>query len=268
MPQCGRPPQLAHHGLDLAERRLEAHALEHVDGDVGGLARVRGREQGVVAGREAQLDRERDRVALEDLRARRAPPRRRARAAARTPSPRSARAAGWRRRRRTRPPARAARPPRPASRLRRGIVRGARRATRLSSPKTWLSSTTSCSHSRRGRRGVGRRVACGCWCASARVGECGNVNNSKWSLPSTCSSSSPSTSSSGSGRSTAWRRKAGTQRSVTAATTPSAPSPTRAARSSSPPSTVSSRAVGEHELHRLDARRRGCRASRPSRACR
>ena len=50
------------------------------------------------------------------------------------------------------------------------------------------------------------------------------MNSSKWSLPSTCSSSESSTSSSGSGRSTAWRRKEGTQRRVTAATTPSAPS--------------------------------------------
>src|SRR4051812_12140949 len=44
---------------------------------------------------------------------------------------------------------------RPASRLSAGIVLGARRATRLRSPNTRLSSTTACSHSRRGRRGGG-----------------------------------------------------------------------------------------------------------------
>src|SRR3954470_20912702 len=53
--------------LDLAEGRLVVNALEEVHGDVGAVAAVGGREQRVVAGAEAQLDRERDRVALEDL---------------------------------------------------------------------------------------------------------------------------------------------------------------------------------------------------------
>ena len=154
---------------------------------------------------------------------------------------------------RLRRPARAATRPRRRSRLRRGIVRGKRRATWLTTRKTWLSSSTSCSHSSRGRRGVGG--------ASVRLlvrvsatGECGNVNSSKWSLPSTRSSSESSTSSSGSGRSTAWRRKDGTQRSVTAATTPSAPSAD--ARGAQLVAAVDRalRPVGEHELDRLDAR--------------
>ena len=63
-----------------------------------------------------------------------------------------------------------------------------------------------------------------------------------------------STSSSGRGASTPRSVNAGTTRSVTAETTPSAPRPTRAARSSSGSPAVGGdgRAVGQHELQRLD----------------
>ena len=72
-------------------------------------------------------------------------------------------------------------------------------------------------------------------------GECGKVQNSKWSWASARSSSVASTSSSGSVASTPRSRNAGTQRSVTAVTIPSEPSPIRAARSRSPSSPVSVR---------------------------
>ena len=59
------PAELRQRRLDLAERRLVRHALEDVHGDERAVAAVRGREQRVVGGAEAQLDREADRVALE-----------------------------------------------------------------------------------------------------------------------------------------------------------------------------------------------------------
>src|SRR6187551_3325953 len=46
--------ELAQGRLDLAEGGLEGHAAEHVHGDEGRRALVGGREQGVVAGTEAQ----------------------------------------------------------------------------------------------------------------------------------------------------------------------------------------------------------------------
>ena len=59
------------------------------------------------------------------------------------------------------------------------------------------------------------------------------MKSSKWSLASACSWKQSSTSSRGRGVSTRSSVKAGTQRRVTAAIAPSAPMPTRAARSSS-----------------------------------
>jgi hypothetical protein len=61
----------------------------------------------------------------------------------------------------------------------------------------------------------------------------GNQYISKWSLPATCSSSPASTSASFSGRSSARSVNASTQRSVSSVTTPSAPTPTRAAANTS-----------------------------------
>ena len=68
------------------------------------------------------------------------------------------------------------------------------------------------------------------------------MKSSKWSLASARSWKESSTSSRGSGVSTRCRVKAGTQRRVTAEIAPSAPIPTRAARSSSgSPAALSSR---------------------------
>ena len=116
---------------------------------------------------------------------------------------------------------------------------GKRRATSLTARKAWLSISTSLTYvrARPGRSG-GSSVR-----SSVRVSAtsaCGKVQNSKWSCASARSCRLSSTGSSGSGLSVWRRRNAGTQRSVTAAITPSAPSETRAASSSSPPSIVRS----------------------------
>ena len=262
MPQCGRPSQLAHHRLDLAERRLVRHALEHVHGDVRGLAPVRGREQRVVAGREAQLDRERDRDGARGSRAR-----------ARTASAARARGSAYSisSKRTSRGLAKTSKDSATRSRLEaaRPASRLMRRDRPRRAPRGAVEQPERVVVQHHVLQPLAAAAAAASRGASVRLlvrvsasGECGNVNSSKWSLASTCASSPSSTSSSGSGRSTAWRRKAGTQRRVTAATTPSAPSPTRAARSSSPPSTVSSRAVGRA---RAPSPRRS-RARLPSRA--
>ncbi|CAB4588818.1 unannotated protein [freshwater metagenome] len=57
----------------------------------------------------------------------------------------------------------------------------------------------------------------------------GIQKNSKWSLPSTCSSNCSTRSSKRCAPSTARKRNAGTTRRVTRLTMPSAPTPTRAA---------------------------------------
>ncbi len=111
---------------------------------------------------------------------------------------------------------------------------------RLSSSSAWLSSSTSCTHAR-ASPGADTGASVRSLVRVSASGECGKVQNSKWSWASTRSSRPSSTSSSGSVRSTPRRRKAGTQRSVTAVTIPSEPSPTRAARSRSPSSRVSVR---------------------------
>src|ERR1700733_14663902 len=60
----GTPAEAVHDLLDEAEVRLVLHGVEDVHGDVTGVAPVRRREQGVVAGAEADLDRERDREVM------------------------------------------------------------------------------------------------------------------------------------------------------------------------------------------------------------
>ena len=70
------------------------------------------------------------------------------------------------------------------------------------------------------------------------------MKSSKWSLAAASSSKRSSTSSRGCGVSTRSRTKAGKQRRVTALIAPSAPTPIRAARSSSgSPAAVSSRTL-------------------------
>ena len=65
LPQCGRPPSSESAASTSRNGGLVGHAPEDVHGHEGAVAAVRGREQGVVGGAEAQLDREADRVALE-----------------------------------------------------------------------------------------------------------------------------------------------------------------------------------------------------------
>ena len=225
------------------------------------------------AGDEAQLDREVDRVALEDLRAAPRTASARARAGSRTPSRRSARAAGWRRSRydavdalaRGRPPRREAVDARDRAREARAPS-AAQRSKRVVVEQHVLQPRAGAARRRERRVGRGRS------CASARAGECGNVQNSKWSFASTRSSRESSTSSSGTRRVDAAQR--GTRARSAASprsTTPSEPSATRAARSRSPSPAVS--------VARLTAARRRARApstcgrevrrgARRSRACR
>ena len=106
----------------------------------------------------------------------------------------------------------------------------------------------------RRRRG---RASVGVFVRVSATAECGKVQNSKCSWRSARSCRSARTSSSGSGRSTPCSAKAGTQRSVTATTAPSVPSPTRAARSRSP-SARGQRPLlpaRQDELHGLHLRR-------------
>ena len=79
---------VVHDLLDRFEVGAPLHPPVLVDGDVGGVALVRGAEQGVVGGGDPHLDREEDRVAVAraPTRSPAAPPPGRARAAPRTPS--------------------------------------------------------------------------------------------------------------------------------------------------------------------------------------
>ena len=81
---------------------------------------------------------------------------------------------------------------------------------------------------------------------------CGKTKNSKWSLPSASSSRRSSVSSERRGRVDAAQRERRHARSVTSATTPSAPRPTRAARQHLGivvrRRARQRRAVGEHQL--------------------
>ena len=98
-PSAGRPPSSSMISSTAAEVGLVGHALEDVHRDIAGLATAGRAEVGVVGCDEAHLDREAHRqpaVAHQGAHAR-APPRRWPPGAARTPSPRSGPAAGWRR---------------------------------------------------------------------------------------------------------------------------------------------------------------------------
>src|SRR2546421_201380 len=117
-------------------------------------------------------------------------------------------------------------------RFSRGIACGRTRPARQNSPNAWLLSTMSLTYAAarpRGRGGLSVRL----FVRVSAVVVCGNTKNSKCSLSRARSSKLSSTSASGTGASTPCSVKAGTQRSVTSAITPSAPRPTRAARHSS-----------------------------------
>ena len=86
---------------------------------------------------------------------------------------------------------------------------------------------------------VGASTGSRLFCFTIAVRVCGNQKNSKWSLRAARSSKSAITSSSGIAPSTACSTNAGSHCSVTAVSTPKAPSPTRAALNSS------GRSVGE-----------------------
>jgi hypothetical protein len=98
--------------------------------------------------------------------------------------------------------------------------------------KRWLRTSTSSTHARRAERTSGS-AATRLFVRVSASGLWGNVKNSKWSLPVTSSSRRSSTVCSGCAASTPSSTNAGTARSVTAVTTPSAPTLTRAARHAS-----------------------------------